>query len=130
MVVETHIATFPSLALDCGVTLVPVDCAYETYGELNAAKSNAILTCHAFSGDAHAAGVSKEDGRLGWWNDMVGAGARLRYGQVLRDLRQRAGRVPRHHGAGQPESADAGAVWHDVSGGDDRRHGAAAEDAD
>jgi homoserine O-acetyltransferase len=74
MVVETQIVTFPSLALDCGVTLSPVDCAYETYGTLNADRSNAILTCHAFSGDAHAAGVSKEDGRLGWWKDMIGPG--------------------------------------------------------
>lgn len=74
MVVETQIVTFPSLALDCGVTLSPVDCAYETYGELNAARTNAILVCHAFSGDAHAAGISKEDGRPGWWEDMVGPG--------------------------------------------------------
>lgn len=74
MVVETQIVTFPSLSLDCGVTLSPVDCAYETYGELDAARANAILVCHAFSGDAHAAGISKEDGRPGWWEDMVGPG--------------------------------------------------------
>ena len=74
MVVETQIVTFPSLALDCGVTLSAVDCAYETYGELNAARTNAILACHAFSGDAHAAGVSKEDGQQGWWKDMIGPG--------------------------------------------------------
>ena len=66
MVVETQYVQFPSLALDCGVTLAPVDCAYETYGVLNANKSNAVLIHHAFSGDAHAAGVSKEDGRPGW----------------------------------------------------------------
>src|ERR1700684_3200223 len=59
-------ATFDRLALDCGATLAPVEIAYETYGKLNAAKTNAILVTHAFSGDAHAAG----DG--GWWDKMIG----------------------------------------------------------
>ncbi len=74
MIVETQFARFDSLALDCGVTLSPVDVAYETYGALNAEKSNAILITHAFSGDAHAAGVSKEDGKPGWWDNMIGPG--------------------------------------------------------
>jgi homoserine O-acetyltransferase len=56
------------LELDCGVTLAPVEVAYETYGTLNAAKTNAILVLHAFSGDAHAAGEG------GWWNNMIGPG--------------------------------------------------------
>ncbi|MEQ1885703.1 MAG: homoserine O-acetyltransferase [Bryobacteraceae bacterium] len=66
----THAATviFDKLDLDCGTTLSPVDCAYETYGELNADKSNAILVTHAFSGDAHAAGPA------GWWSNMIGPG--------------------------------------------------------
>jgi homoserine O-acetyltransferase/O-succinyltransferase len=53
--VETQTVGFPSLELDCGVTLLDVDIAYETYGTLNADRSNAILIVHAFSGDAHAA---------------------------------------------------------------------------
>jgi homoserine O-acetyltransferase len=74
MVCETQIARFASLSLDCGETLSSVDVAYETYGTLNAARSNAILITHAFSGDAHAAGISKEDGRTGWWDNMIGPG--------------------------------------------------------
>jgi homoserine O-acetyltransferase len=73
MVVETKIASFDSIALDCGASLSPVDIAYETYGQLNSDGSNAILVCHAFTGDAHAAGVSHE-GKPGWWDNMIGPG--------------------------------------------------------
>src|SRR5947209_10964684 len=72
--VETQVVTFPSITLDCGVTLLNVDVAYETYGELNAARTNAILILHAFSGDAHAAGISKENAQPGWWSSMIGPG--------------------------------------------------------
>ena len=72
MIVDTQSVRLDSLSLDCGVTLAPVDVAYETYGELNAAKSNAILILHAFSGDAHAAGISSENGKPGWWDNMIG----------------------------------------------------------
>ncbi|MBI3697843.1 MAG: homoserine O-acetyltransferase [Acidobacteria bacterium] len=72
MTVETQFAHFDSLSLDCGETLAPVTVAYETYGELNRDKSNAILVLHAFSGDAHAAGISHETGKPGWWDNMIG----------------------------------------------------------
>src|ERR1700735_870391 len=68
MITDSATATFPAIALDCGVTLSPVEIAYETYGKLNESKSNAILALHAFSGDAHAAGEG------GWWNEMIGPG--------------------------------------------------------
>ncbi|HLY16143.1 MAG TPA: homoserine O-acetyltransferase [Bryobacteraceae bacterium] len=74
MIVEAHVVRFDSIALDGGATLGPVDVAYETYGVLNAQKSNAILILHAFSGDAHAAGVSPETGKPGWWDNMIGPG--------------------------------------------------------
>jgi homoserine O-acetyltransferase len=74
MVVEAHTARFDCISLDNGATLAPVEIAYETYGELNAAKSNAILVAHAFSGDAHAAGISSEGGKPGWWDNMIGPG--------------------------------------------------------
>src|SRR5579872_1287012 len=74
MIVEAHSARFDSIALDNGATLAPVEIAYETYGELNARKTNAILILHAFSGDAHAAGISPETGKPGWWDNMIGPG--------------------------------------------------------
>ena len=74
MTVHTQTVRFNSLKLDCGETLSPVDVAYEAYGQLNERRSNAVLISHAFSGDAHAAGVSDEDGKLGWWDNMIGPG--------------------------------------------------------
>jgi homoserine O-acetyltransferase len=65
----------PPLRLVCGKTLGPIDVAYETYGELNEQKDNAVLICHALSGNAHVAGFSSADDRKpGWWDIMVGPG--------------------------------------------------------
>lgn len=74
MIVETQSARFDSISLDCGAVLAPVEVAYETYGELNSARTNAILIEHAFSGDAHAAGISHDGGKPGWWDNMIGPG--------------------------------------------------------
>ncbi len=70
----TQIAHFESIALETGAVLGPIEVAYQTYGQLNAERSNGILICHAFTGDAHAAGLSEEDGQLGWWDNMIGPG--------------------------------------------------------
>jgi len=63
------------LKLDCGRTLPSYDLVYETYGELNADHSNAVLICHALSGDHHAAGYnSMDDRKPGWWDTAIGPG--------------------------------------------------------
>ena len=84
--VETQLVAFTSLRLDCGITLKDVEVAYETYGTLNAARSNAILVLHAFSGDAHAAGVNKETGQPGWWSSMIGPGLAFDTNRAVRSL--------------------------------------------
>jgi homoserine O-acetyltransferase len=92
--VDTQFLDLPEpVLLDCGRTLFPIRVAYETYGSLAPARDNAILVCHALSGDAHAAGytstpidASTRDGfraderdagagrGLGWWDGMIGPG--------------------------------------------------------
>jgi homoserine O-acetyltransferase len=68
-------ATDEPMPLDSGEKLGPITLAYETYGQLNADRSNAILILHALSGDAHAAGYhSPEDTKPGWWDDCIGPG--------------------------------------------------------
>ncbi len=73
--VEKNFFTLPSpMALESGECLAEVTLAYETYGELNQDKSNAILICHALSGDAHVAGFHHGADKEGWWEIMVGPG--------------------------------------------------------
>jgi homoserine O-acetyltransferase len=63
------------LELRCGARLGPIDVAYETFGALTPQRDNAILICHALSGDAHVCGRhSAEDTKPGWWDIMVGPG--------------------------------------------------------
>ena len=78
-IVEKKLFTFAEppdqLLLDSGAKLGPVTLAYETYGNLNADKSNVVLILHALSGDSHVAGYYKpEDEKPGWWDNMVGPG--------------------------------------------------------
>lgn len=78
-VVEKKFFTFATppneFVLESGKKLGPITLAYETYGELNESRSNAILLLHALSGDSHAAGrYSETDKKVGWWDNVVGPG--------------------------------------------------------
>jgi len=74
--VDPNIVHFDTpLNLECHRTLPAYDLVYETYGTLNADRSNAVLICHALSGHHHAAGFhSMEDKRPGWWDTAIGPG--------------------------------------------------------
>ena len=62
------------LKLDSGESLTPLRIAYQTYGSLNADKSNAVLVCHALTGDQHVANEHPITGKPGWWVSMIGPG--------------------------------------------------------
>ena len=77
-IVEKRFFTFAGppdrMPLQSGASLGPVTLAYETYGRLNEARTNAVLVCHALSGSSHAAGFYAGDEKPGWWDNMVGPG--------------------------------------------------------
>ncbi|UEC42638.1 MAG: Homoserine O-acetyltransferase [Methanothrix sp.] len=76
--VRTKIYRVPGeVVLEHGDRLTGVEVAYETYGRLNRDKSNAILVCHALSGDAHAAGYRDGEEKPGWWDAVIGPGKGL-----------------------------------------------------
>ena len=72
--------TFPAgavLRLDSGARIEGLEVGYKTYGALNADRSNAVLICHALTGDQHVASVHPVTGKPGWWDKMVGPGLPL-----------------------------------------------------
>ncbi len=69
-----HFPETEPLQLDCQQDLAPFSVAYQTYGTLNRDKSNAILICHALTGDQHVANVHPVTGKSGWWKILIGPG--------------------------------------------------------
>ena len=69
-----HFGSDKPLKLDAGIELSPFQIAYKTYGVLNTARSNAVLVCHALTGDQHVASVHPVTKKAGWWETMVGPG--------------------------------------------------------
>ena len=78
VVVEQRARFTAPLALACGKTLPEYELAYETYGTLDAGRTNAVLICHALNASHHVAGYYADDpGNVGWWDNMVGPGKTL-----------------------------------------------------
>jgi homoserine O-acetyltransferase len=69
-----HFGADKPLKLDAGVELSPFQIAYKTYGTLNGDRSNAVLVCHALTGDQHVASVNPVTKNPGWWETMIGPG--------------------------------------------------------
>ena len=69
-----HFGADEPLVLYAGISLAPFQIAYRTYGTLNAERSNAILVCHALTGDQHVASQNPVTGKSGWWDIMIGPG--------------------------------------------------------
>ena len=84
-IVEPQVARYDQpLALQCKEQLPGFELIYETYGTLNAARSNAVLVCHALSGDHHAAGYhSAKDAKPGWWDHCIGPGKPIDTGKFF-----------------------------------------------
>ena len=118
------------MRLDCGVDLGPFAIAYQTYGTLNPERSNAILICHALTGDQYVADPHPITGNAGWWTSLVGPGNVLdteRYflicANVLGGCMGTTGPKEINPATGEP--------WALVfPGHHDPRHGAGAEAAD
>ena len=71
---DRHVRLAVPFALESGVTLAGIEIGYATYGQLDDARTNAVLICHALTGNQHVAGVDPRTGKPGWWPKLVGPG--------------------------------------------------------
>ncbi len=118
------------LKLDCGIDLAPFQIAYQTYGELNAERSNAILIFHALTGDQHVANVHPVTGKPGWWETMVGPGRPLDTDKYFVICSNVIGGCMGSTGPASTNPANRQIVGAGFSGHHHSRHGARADDAD
>ena len=82
-VAHTHATFEDGLTLECGAHLPQLVVAYRTYGTLNAGRTNAVLVCHALTGDQYVAEVNPVTGKPGWWETVVGPGRPLDTGRFF-----------------------------------------------
>src|SRR6187549_3633081 len=98
------------LSLDAGIDLAPFQIGYQTYGTLNAERSNAVLVCHALTGDQHVHNVHPVTKKSGWWENFDRAGEADRYRTLFHYLFQRRRRLHGHHRPGLDQSGHRHAV--------------------
>ena len=82
-VTQTQSVRLPGVRTQSGYEFAHIDVAYQTLGKLSPARDNAILVCHALSGNAHLAGLHPETGRPGWWDYHVGPGKAIATGELV-----------------------------------------------
>jgi homoserine O-acetyltransferase/O-succinyltransferase len=99
------------LTLDCGRHLAKVTVAYRSYGALNAARTNAILICHALTGDQYVAETNPETGKPGWWEIMVGPGKPIDTNRYFVICANVLGGCMGSTGPRSPKEGDAGRLW-------------------
>jgi homoserine O-acetyltransferase len=106
-----HVTFQDGMTLECGARLERMTVAYRTYGELNAARSNAVLVCHALTGDQYVAERHPVSGKAGWWDLMVGPGLPVdtnRYFVVCANV---LGGCMGSTGPRSPREDGSGALW-------------------
>ena len=118
------------LVLESGESLVSLTVVYETDGSLNRDASNAVLLCHALSGDAHVAGYHKGEKRAGWWDAVVGPGQGFRHEPIFCHLLEHHRRVAKVQPAPRPSNPATGKPYGDhISGHHNQGHGQCPETA-
>ncbi len=99
---HTHVTFDDGLVLECGTTLRNHTVAFRTYGRLNAARTNAILICHALTLDQYVAEAHPITGKPGWWDGGRRPRPPDRHRALLCHLPERAGRLHGKHGPVEP----------------------------
>ena len=127
-VVSPKLARFEEpIALKSGARLDAYELAYETYGTLNAARSNAVLVCHALNASHHVAGVYADDpDNVGWWDNLIGPGKPVDTDRFFVVGVNNIGGCHGSTGPCQRQSRDRQALGRRFSGGHGRRLGGSA----
>jgi hypothetical protein len=123
------IVRLPGITTQSGFTFKELDISYLTIGRLSPQKDNAILICHALSGNAQVAGMG-ENGRPGWWDFHVGPGKTIDTNRFFVICSKRDRRLQRLNRPREHQSGHRGALRHVFSTGDHPGHGGSADSPD